>query len=287
MSPAIEERTELNRVIRELLVGRGAIAREGIELATLSNLDLTRVQRAHARHYSVGDVLRFRRSSSKLGIASGSYSRVEASDLKRNILRLRTECGETVEYRLGRPRGIEVFRAEARTLAIGDRIQFRAPDRALGVANGQFATVVAIDAGQTRFRTDRCREIAAADWRLRHVDYGYASTSHAAQGATVDRVIVNVDTERGVRLVNRRQFYVSFSRARHDARLYTDNADALARAAGREQLKATALENLSPAQRQSLPRFRPIDIEDSFVVRLRQGIRPERKIKRSRQGISW
>ena len=286
VSPAIEDRTELNRVIRELLIGRGAIARGGIEVATLSNLDLTRAQRGHARHYAVGDVLRFRRGSSKLGIASGSYSRVEASDLKRNILRLRTESGETVEYRLGRLRGVEVFRAEARTLAVGDRIQFRAPDRALGVANGQLAAVVAIDAGQTRLRTDSGREIAAANSQLRHIDHGYASTSHAAQGATVDRVIVNIDTQRGIRLVNRRQFYVSLSRARHDARLYTDSAQALARAVGREQLKATALENLSPAQKQSLPRFRPIDIEDPVAARLKQGIRPERKIKRS-QGISW
>jgi hypothetical protein len=55
---------------------------------------------------------------------------------------------------------------------------------------------------------------------------------------------------------------------------------------GREQLKATALENLSPAQRQSLPRFKPIDIEDSFVARLNQSIKPERKVKRS-QRIGW
>jgi conjugative relaxase-like TrwC/TraI family protein len=286
VSPAIEERSELNRVIRELLVERGAVAREGIEMATLSNLDLTRAQRAHARHYAVGDVIRFRRGSSKLRIGSGSYATVETSDVKLNILRLKTQTGETVDYRPGRLRGIEVFRAEARTLATGDRIQFRAPDRALGVANGQFATIVAIDAAHTRFRNDREREIAAANARLRHIDYGYASTSHAAQGATVDRVIVNVDTERGVRLVNRRQFYVSLSRARHDARLYTDSAETLARAVGREQLKATALENLSPAQRRSVPRFKPFDIEDPFAARLKQGIRPERKVKRS-QGISW
>ena len=33
----------------------------------------------------------------------------------------------------------------AACLAAGDRIQFRAPDRALGVANGEFATIIAID----------------------------------------------------------------------------------------------------------------------------------------------
>jgi len=38
-------------------------------------------------------------------------------------------------------------------------------------------------------------------------------TSHAAQGAAVDRVIVNVDSMRSAQLVNRKQFYVSISRA--------------------------------------------------------------------------
>ena len=45
----------------------------------------------------------------------------------------------------------------------------------------------------------------------RHVDHGYASTSHAAQGAAVDRVIVNVDSMRNAQLVNRMQFYMSIS----------------------------------------------------------------------------
>jgi hypothetical protein len=38
----------------------------------------------------------------------------------------------------------------------------------------------------------------------RKVDLGYASTSHAAQGATVDPVLVNIDSSRGAQLVNGR-----------------------------------------------------------------------------------
>ena len=47
-------------------------------------------------------------------------------------------------------------------------------------------------------------------------------------------VNVNVDSIRSAQLVNRRQFYVSISRARHDARVYTDDAEALRRAVARE-----------------------------------------------------
>jgi len=147
-------------------------------------------------------------------------------------------------------RGIEVYRPEERTLAIGDRIQFRAPDKALKVANGEFASVVGLNAQNATLQLDGGRELKAEYNRLRHIDYGYASTSHAAQGATVDRVIVNVDSMRSAQLVNQKQFYVSISRAREDARIYTDNAEALRRAVAREPEKSIALEVVKEQQSQ-------------------------------------
>ena len=52
------------------------------------------------------------------------------------------------------------------------------------------------------------------------------SSSHSSQGATDDRVIVNIDTARFAELVNRKQFYVSISRARHEVSVYTDDSSA-------------------------------------------------------------
>ena len=127
VSPANEERRELNRTIRELLVERGQVGRDGFELPILTSLDLTRAQRAHARHYAEGDVIRFRRGSLKLGIERGSYATVEASDLRHDRLTIRTSAGAAIEYAPQRLRGVEVFRPESRTLSVGDRIQFRTP----------------------------------------------------------------------------------------------------------------------------------------------------------------
>jgi ATP-dependent exoDNAse (exonuclease V) alpha subunit len=47
---------------------------------------------------------------------------------------------------------------------------------------------------------------------------------------------------RSGQLVNRKQFYVSISRARHDAQVYTDDAEALRRAVSREPHKEIALD---------------------------------------------
>jgi hypothetical protein len=75
-----------------------------------------------------------------------------------------------------------------------------------------------------------------------HLDHGYAVTSHASQGATLDRVLINIDTTRSRWPVNRQQFYVSLSRAYHDALIFTDSREALPRAISGTADKAIALD---------------------------------------------
>ena len=270
VSPSNDERRQLNAAIRAALKDRGHIGSDGREQIVLVNRDLTRPQRKRAQSYEVGDVLRFRRGSARLGIDRGSYARIEAIDPERNQMVVRDERGKAVSYDPSRLSGVEVFHQERRVLGAGDRIQSRAPDRALGVANGECATIIAIDDHSARLRIDNGREISAAINRLKHIDYGYASTSHSSQGATVDRVIVNIDTLRSVELVNRKQFYVSISRARHAATIYTDDRSALQRAVSRTREKSIALErlNLNPGRDVTMvPEPRRQTITPSYGIR--------------------
>ena len=165
---------------------------------------------------------------------------------------VRDERGKAVSYDPARLSGVDVFHQEHRLLGPGDRIQFRAPDRALGVANGEFGTVIAVDDRRLQLHIDNGREISATIGRLKHIDYGYASTSHSSQGATVDRVIANIDTLRSAELVNRKQFYVSISRARHNVTLYTNDRARLDLAAGRNLEKSVALERVHVTGRHEL-----------------------------------
>ena len=242
VSTANEERRQLNCAIRDQLRSRDHIADKGIERTVLINRNFTKAQRTRAGNYETGDVIRYRRGSKKLGIPRGGYAAVEAVDRERKRILVRADDGRTLQYNPTRPLGVEVFRAERRTFAVGDRIQFRAPDLALRVANGEFATVLRIDNAKAILRTDTGREVTAALSRLRHVDYGYASTSHSSQGATVDRVIVNVDTLRSIELVNRKQFYVSISRARDGLTIYTNDRESLRHVVNRDREKSVALE---------------------------------------------
>jgi hypothetical protein len=185
VSPGNDERRALNEEIRSLLIARGHVSEQGREHAILVRRDLTRPQLAHARNYQEGDVLHFGRGSKRLGLDRDAYAPIESIDRKRNSLTLRSFEGTQIELNPGRWRSIEVYRWEHRTLAVGDRLQFRAPDKALNVANGEFATVVGLDDKYARLRFDSNREVTAKLAQLRHVDHGYASTSHSAQGATV------------------------------------------------------------------------------------------------------
>jgi ATP-dependent exoDNAse (exonuclease V) alpha subunit len=83
-------------------------------------------------------------------------------------------------------------------------------------------------------------------WNLRHyahVDYAYTMTSHSAQGVTVDRALIHVDTSdsRARALIDQTLAYVAGSRPRYDVQIFTDNGGDLGRALGRQHQNATAL----------------------------------------------
>ena len=123
-------------------------------------------------------------------------------------------------------------------------MQFTAPDRSREVANREIGMIERIEpSGRLHVRLDSGRTVAFEPGERRHLDYGYAVTSHSSQGQTADRVLVHVETDRaGERLVNRRLAYVAVSRGRYDAQLYTDDKGKLGRMLDRDVSHRSALE---------------------------------------------
>lgn len=127
--------------------------------------------------------------------------------------------------------------------AAGDRVQMTAPDRERGVPNRELGTVEHVDKkGQMDVRWDSGRTSSFEPSERRHLDYGYAVTSHSSQGQTADRVLVHVDTERASeKPVNQRLAYVAVSRGQYDARIYTDDKAKLGRVLDRDVSHRSAL----------------------------------------------
>jgi hypothetical protein len=71
--------------------------------------------------------------------------------------------------------------------------------------------------------------------------HGYAVTSHAAQGKTVDEVLV-VASSRSLPAINQQQFYVSISRGRDACRVFTDDAEMLRSHVTRSSARLAAVE---------------------------------------------
>lgn len=247
IAPSNVEREDLNRRIREALIETGRVEKKSVKAPMVVKQNLTREQRGRVGNYGVGDSLRFVRGGQ--GIEAGERARVVSIDERKNLLRLELEESHLV--RVINPkhrRAFEVERVEPRRFAVGDRIQFRERDRALDVANGTVGTIKKLDhergiatveVGSRRFRMDMKEP--------RALDHAYAVTSHRSQGLSRERVYLAVDTSHSEELVNRRQFYVGVSRAVEDARVYTDDRQALSRVVSREQGRESALQVLDRA----------------------------------------
>jgi conjugative relaxase-like TrwC/TraI family protein len=244
VSPDNASRRELNVAVRQELKTNGKLASEDHSIRVLvQRQEMTGAERSWANHYETGDVVRYARGSKAIGIEAGAYGAVVGVDPTANLLTIEKSSGEQATYDPRRLTGVSVFREIDRDFSVGDRIQFTAPDKPLGVANRDLAVVESISPdGHISARLDNKRPIEFDAQEHRHFDHGYAVTSHSSQGLTAERVLVNAYTGVHPELLNSRFGYVSISRASHEATLFTDNTAKLIPQLSTDLSKTSALE---------------------------------------------
>jgi conjugative relaxase-like TrwC/TraI family protein len=244
ISPDNHSRSDINDAIHRSLQETGQVqVREHPRRVLVPRQDVTGADRQWAAQYEIGNVVRYTRGSSGLGLTAGEYARVTHVQVHDNRVTVTRMSGERVTYDPRRLQGVTLYRETDRAFAVGDRVQFTAPDHAHQVANRELAMLEQVDIlGRFHLRLESGRSIAIAVDAHPHLDYGYAVTSHSGQGQTADRVLVHVDTAHGSEaLVNRRLAYVAVSRGRFDAHIYTDDAARLEQALNRDVSKSAAL----------------------------------------------
>jgi conjugative relaxase-like TrwC/TraI family protein len=244
VSPDNASRRELNVAVREELKAKGALAPDDRTFRVLvQRQDMTGAERTWASHYEINDVVRYSRGSQAIGMDAGSYGAVVGVNSAANLLTVEKSSGEQSTYDPRRLTGVSVYREIDREFSVDDRIQFTAPDKALGVANRDLAAVESISPdGRISARLDNNRQVEFDATEHRHFDHGYAVTSHSSQGLTAERVLVNADTGVHPDLLNSRFGYVSISRASHEATLFTDNMAKLSPQLSADVSKTSALE---------------------------------------------
>ncbi|HWB14122.1 MAG TPA: MobF family relaxase [Pirellulales bacterium] len=229
VSPTHAEADRVTAAVRAGLLAEGRLGKERMVGAWVP-AHLTNAQKADATEYEPGYLLQFQQNAP--GHTKGS----------------RLVVGEEAEVPTRLADRFEVYRPVALPLAAGERIRITAGGRTKDgkhrLSNGSLLTVQ----GFTRTGDIVVDHGWVIDRDFGHFTYGYCTTSHASQGATVDKVFVAIASE-SLPATNERTAYVALTRGREQAMLFTDDRVELLKAAAREDEPLSATE-LSESARQ-------------------------------------
>ena len=230
-----EARQYINHQVRILLNLEGA----GLHCDTLSRRDTTIAERMYAKHYRIGDVIQPERDYPRCGLTRGQLYCVENTSAGNRLHVRSIENQQTIEFNPMTYRKLSVYEPDKKELSPGDLIRITRNDKDLDVANGDRFKVASVSSQQITL-TNGERSMTLDPTSPLHIDYAYATTVHSSQGLTADRVLIDAHAQS--RTTAKDVFYVAISRARFEARVYTDDRANLPVAIARENEKFAALD---------------------------------------------
>lgn len=222
VSPTHREGEWITGEIRDQLKRSGRLRSGERQFTALKSANLTEAERRDPVNYAPGDVVVFHQNAK--GFAKGE----------------RITVAETPPP-LDQAAKFQMFHRETLQVAPGDVLRITqggaTVDKKHRLNNGATYTVKGFT---------RAGDIALTNgWTIAkdfgHLAHGYVVTSHASQGKTVDRVLIGQSAE-SFAASSREQFYVSVSRARERATVYTDDKPALLDAVSQSDDRLTATE---------------------------------------------
>jgi conjugative relaxase-like TrwC/TraI family protein len=245
ISPDNTSRREIAVAIHSEMQNRGKVSQKEHVLTVLeTRQDMTNEDRLWAQNFESGDVLRFTRGNETIHTKARELVHVRATNEKDNLITVERKSGELITYDPRRSiSGVTTYREAERSFAEGDRVQFTAPYHSQRIANRELGTIAAIDeTGKLKLQMDSGRTIHFNIDQHPHLDYGYTMTSHSSQSETVNRVLIDIDSEHVSKgLINSRMAYVAVSRAQYDSQIFTNDADSLGYELGRDVSHSVAL----------------------------------------------
>jgi conjugative relaxase-like TrwC/TraI family protein len=221
VAPTWAEIETVAEKVRAELKSSGRLAGEEKEFDVFDSLSWTEAQKRDARQYRPGMAIWFHRP----GHGFERNETVAVVAVETDSLKVQRADGSDAVFPLGQGSALstlwDVGENRKLKVALGDKLLLQANAGRKQFVNGELVEVKAIQGDS----------IMLADGRVipknyRTFTHGYAVTSHAAQGKTVDEVLV-VASARSLPAVSREQFYVSISRGRERCQIFTDDSDLL------------------------------------------------------------
>jgi hypothetical protein len=239
VAPTWNEIETVTEKVRAELKSSGRLALDEKEFQVFDSLSWTEAQKRDARQYLSGMAIHFHRRGH--GFEKGETVAVVAA--ANDSLKVQHADGSENIFPLGAGfASFDVGEKRKLKVAAGDKLLLQANAVAVRkhFVNGELVEVKAIQGDSVLLADGR---VIPADYRT--FTHGYAVTSHAAQGKTVDEVLV-IASSRSLPAINQEQFYVSISRGRERCQIFTDDSDLLRSHITRSSARLAAVEAMPP-----------------------------------------
>jgi conjugative relaxase-like TrwC/TraI family protein len=207
VAPTHAELDTLNSSIREGLKKSGHLKGEEILIDSFRSSNLTAAEKREPGRYSPGSVLIFQ----------GSEKHKTVSSVDSDRRKIFFEGGGSMDLKRAGVSKFSVGSMNKIGIIEGEKILIRANEKQSGLVNGKILTVSGFDK-DGGILTREGQKIPKGFADLKH---GYAVTSHASQGKTVDHVVV------AAQRMDSKALYVSTSRGRKSVSLHVPEKESM------------------------------------------------------------
>ncbi len=280
VAPTWNEIEAVTEKVRAAMKTSGRLTGEEKAFEVFDSLSWTEAQKRDARQYLPGMAIRFHQR--KAGFAKDEIVTVVA--IESDSLKVQRTDGTETIFPVGQGSALsacmDVGEQRKLKIAAGDKLLLQANTARKRFINGELVEVRAIQGPA----------LVLADGRvipenLRTFTHGYAVTSHAAQGKTVDEVLV-VASSRSLPAISQQQFYVSISRGRERCQVFTDDADRLRSHVTHSSERLAAVEIIPRVSRQKFIQ-RVLQRGHRFLKQFRLRLAQRQTLSRGRSGQSF
>ena len=277
VTPVWAEIHAFSDVVRDKLKEANQLNRNDKPVETVRSYNWTEVERRSVRNFGPGDAITFHKPTS--GFAR--HETVKVIERQKDNLLVERASGERAVFNPADKSLFDVGYAEKIGVAAGEKLLIRANLPESKLINGEIVQV-------KEHRPDG--SLALSDGRtipatFKQFAYGYANTSHAAQGKTVDRGIL-IMGEKAIQAGELRQGYVSNSRFEHSQAIYTTNLPAAKEAMATEKERKLALDLVGRRKTVWKETAKRLQVKQEIRLQQRQPAREAAKVTQD-QGLDW
>jgi conjugative relaxase-like TrwC/TraI family protein len=222
ISQTREAVTQLNMAIHSELKEEGRLGSE-IEVKVFKAKDKLLEERKDSAHYAVGDYVLFHKNYGE--ITKGNLLQVVG---KTDQCLLLEKDDKVVQMSLKYGSYFNLYTAQEQPIAQGERLQLKlngTSQEGHKISNGELVEFLGVtEANELKVKDEQgVEKTLTKDQAV--FDLGYAVTSYASQGKTVDSMLI-YDSQNKL-AVNKKEWYVSISRGRNEVQVYTTDKAAL------------------------------------------------------------